>query len=58
MLNDLLIFSVTSAQIKQFDNSLRKYLKKNSFAVEMMNRSRNETFIAVKVNEAFHKTKE
>jgi hypothetical protein len=50
LLDSLVIFSIKSANIKDFDNKVKKIIKQLPFLHSKMNTSRNETFLCVNVD--------
>ena len=55
-LNNLIILSVKSRNIKDFDNKMRKFMKGSKFATEAMNKKRNETFIAIDLSKIYKRS--
>jgi hypothetical protein len=55
-LNSLVILSVKSHNIKEFDNRIRKLLKKTPFVFEHMNKKRNETYMAIDLSKIHGKS--
>lgn len=51
MISKLVVFSIKSKETRIFINSLRKEIKNMPFLQQRMNNSRNEVFLAVKIDE-------
>ena len=55
MLNELLIISIKSKEIRQFNSLIRKEFRHMSFVRERMKNSRNETFLVINKSEMMDK---